>query len=356
MQLLHRQFVRRGVGVADQQDVLDAHGNVVVLEPFPHPVGLAVRRLSGHFVPAGRRGQTVDLRLRHGMHLVPERLLVGDETVEIGRLRENGVRGHDDEDFARNGAGFARGRSAGVPRPGGRGVGHERQGVGVQDGVGSQRIRPARFQAAVGDAEFDPRNLPENALRGIVEGWAQRHAHELPPAHLRNAFDARGFGRRERIGPVDGHVFPVDDGFGRAIERNGVPGRRPRRSGTHGAGQREIGGFHGIDDHGNRGEVGIGRKGVGDDPLGQARPAGFGRKRGALAARDVREPVRCGNRERRKSHRNRKAVGAGEGRAKQNENSANEFQEPVFRAHDTPPRLKRFSKTFNLRGFILSIN
>ncbi len=51
-EFLHRQLVGRGIRIADQQDVLDAHGNVVVLKPFPHPVGLAVRRLAGDFVPA----------------------------------------------------------------------------------------------------------------------------------------------------------------------------------------------------------------------------------------------------------------------------------------------------------------
>ena len=334
VEFLHRQLVGRRVRVADQQDVLDAHGNVVVLEPFPHPIGLAVGGLAGHLVPAGRAGGTIDGGFRHDVHDVAEGALVGNEAVEIGRSGNDRVRGHHDEDLARDGAGLGRGRG-GIPRAGSLGVGHERKGVGIENGVGRQRIRAARRRAVEGNRERNARDRLEHAADRIVERRIHGDAREFPAAHLRDAFQRGRGGGHKGVGAVDVEILAVHEVRRASVEGFGILGGPPRRRGAHGTGQREFGGFQVIDRHGHGGEIGVGRQGVGENLPRQARLAGHGGKRRLGPAGNVAEVAGRGNGNGVQIQRDGKTVRLGHA-GQQQPDTAHALQDREIRSHDAP--------------------
>ncbi len=284
----------------------------------------------------------IDRGLRDRVHDVAQRALVRNEAVEIGRIGVDGIRGHDDQDLARGTAGFAGNGGTGIPRAGGPRVGNEFQRIGIQHGVGREAVRARRLRAVVRNRERRARNLAKDALHGIVERRIQRHAHELPAAHLRNAVQGRGRAGREGVGAVDVQVFSVHDVPRPAVERRGIDGRPPRRGGTNRMSQDHVAGFHLV--HGDRhgSEVGIRRQGVGGDLLRQARLSGHGRQRGARAACHVHETIRFGKDERRQIHGNLEAVRPRHG-GQDKKNSAAEFCKQVSGAHRLPPGLNRES-------------
>ena len=354
VEFLHRQLVGRGIRVADQQDVLDAHGNIVVLEPLPHPVGLAVRRLSGDLVPAVGGRLAVDRGFRDRVHDIAQRALVRNEAVEIGRIGIDGVRGHDEQHVARR-TGFTGGNRRRVPRSGCLRVGDQLQRLVIQHGVGREAVRAAHGLACKRNREHHVRNLPEGALHGIVEGRMERHAHELPAAHLRNTVQDHGRAGCEGVGAVDVHVFSSHDVLRPAIERRDIGGRPPRRGGTNQLIQGKVRGLQVIDGDGNGSQIGIRWQGVGGHLLRETRLAGIGGQRGVLATGHVHEAIRRGNRERRQVLRDLEGVCPSPGCQETGQNSAKEFCKQVSCAHRLPPGLIGIGKTFNLFNEFRSI-
>lgn len=125
-------------------------------------------------------------------------------------------------------------------------------------------------------------------------------------------------------------------GLRRTVERGGLRGRPPRRRGPHGPRQRKLDGFRVADRHGHRRQIGVGRQGVGENPLRQPRLPGFGRKRGPRPARDVHEAIPLGNRHGRQLQRHRKALRPGRDGPQQKRDSAHPSHNREVRSHGTP--------------------